>query len=76
MRHIGYRQFVNRELAPRDRGCTSKAVYLSRREALSLRRHGKRGYAGLHPYRCRYCDGWHLGHRRRVSRSPAAGGRA
>jgi hypothetical protein len=61
---IGYRQFVNRDLPLRDRGCTSKATYVSRGEAKSLVRHGRQGYAGLHPYRCRYCDGWHLGHAR------------
>jgi hypothetical protein len=61
---IGYRQFVNRDLPLPDRGCGSKAVYLSRAEARSLVRHGRQGYAGLHPYRCRYCDAWHLGHRR------------
>ena len=62
MEAIGYRQFINRDLPMRDRGCTSKAVYVSRQEAKSFVR--RRGYAGLHPYRCRWCDGWHLGHRR------------
>ncbi|HEX6475067.1 MAG TPA: hypothetical protein VF114_08300 [Candidatus Limnocylindria bacterium] len=64
MEAIGYRQYINRNLPVQERGCTSKAVYVSRREAKSIARHGRRGYAGLHPYRCRWCDGWHLGHRR------------
>jgi hypothetical protein len=66
MEAIGYRQFINRNLPMQERGCTSKAVYVSRREAQSLLRHGRHGYAGLKPYRCRWCDGWHLGHARRT----------
>jgi hypothetical protein len=66
MEAVGYRQFINRNLPMQERGCTSKAVYLSRREARSLVRHGRRGHAGLHPYRCRFCGSWHLGHARRA----------
>jgi hypothetical protein len=66
MQAVGYRQFINRNLPMQERGCTSKAVYLSRGEAKSLVRNGRRGYAGLKPYRCRWCSGWHLGHPRRA----------
>jgi hypothetical protein len=66
MQAVGYRQFINRNLPMQERGCTSKAVYLTRREAKSLVRNGRRGYAGLKPYRCRWCSGWHLGHPRRA----------
>jgi hypothetical protein len=66
MQAVGYRQFINRNLPMQERGCTSKAVYLSRREAKSLVRNGRRGYAGLKPYRCRWCSGWHLGHATRA----------
>jgi hypothetical protein len=62
---VDYRQLVNRDLPPQERGCTSKAVYVSRREAMSRVRHGRSVGSGLHPYRCQWCDGWHLGHRRR-----------
>ena len=61
---LDYRQFINRDLPPQERGCTSKAVYLTRREAVSSTRRGHGTDGALHPYRCRYCDGWHLGHRR------------
>lgn len=65
MTTVDYRLFINRDLPLRERGCESKAVYLSRGEARSRARNGRAGYAGLHPYRCRYCPHWHLGHRRR-----------
>jgi hypothetical protein len=35
---VDYHQFINRELPPRERGCTSKALFLSRREARSVSR--------------------------------------
>jgi len=60
-----YRQFINRELPPIERGCTSKARFLNRREAQSLVRHGRHSTGSLAPYHCRYCQYWHLGHRRR-----------
>ncbi|MGH2356495.1 MAG: hypothetical protein ACRDGJ_00605 [Candidatus Limnocylindria bacterium] len=60
-----YYRFINRSLPPQERGCTSKAAYVSRAEARSVVRHGRRGYAGLHPYRCKSCRSWHLGHRSR-----------
>ena len=67
MSDIDYRQFVNRDLPLLERGCTSKAVYLSRREARSTGRHGRSQDGSLRPYRCHHCDGWHLGHRHRVA---------
>jgi hypothetical protein len=63
---VGYRRFINRQLPLQERGCSSKAVYVSRGEARSIARHGRNGYAGLHPYRCQWCSGWHLGHARRT----------
>ena len=66
MQGMGYRQFINRNLPLQDRGCSSKAVYVTRSEAKSLVRHGRRGYAGLKPYRCPWCEGWHLGHPKRT----------
>lgn len=59
-----YRQLVSRDLPLQERACTSKVVFVSRRDALSRARHGRMGYVGLRPYRCEWCDGWHLGHRR------------
>ena len=64
MEAIGYRQFINRDLPIQDRGCTSKALYLSRREASNFVR--RRGFSGLRPYRCWFCSGWHLGHAKRA----------
>lgn len=74
----GYRQLINRDLPIEERGCTSKARFLSRAEARSITRHGRRSAAdgGLRPYRCRFCEWWHLGHRRQRShalRRPALG---
>jgi hypothetical protein len=65
MTTVDYRLFINRDLPLRERGYESKALYLSRGEARSQVRNGRRGNAGLHPYCCRYCPHWHLGHRRR-----------
>jgi len=60
-----YRLFINRDLPIRERACESKAVYVSRRDARSHARHGRRQDGSLAPYRCRFCSLWHLGHRRR-----------
>jgi hypothetical protein len=60
-----YRAFVNRDLPIRDRACESKAAYVSRGEARSTVRQGRRQDGSLSPYRCRFCTLWHLGHRRR-----------
>lgn len=61
---ISYRQFVNRNLPRIERGCTSKAVFISRGEARSSARRNRRSDGAQHPYHCRFCDWWHLGHRR------------
>jgi hypothetical protein len=61
---ISYRQFINRDLPRLERGCTSKAVYVSRAEARSYARRNRRGDGSVHPYHCPACDWWHLGHRR------------
>lgn len=66
MQAIGYRAFVNRELPLKERACGSKALYVSRAEAKAAARHGRRMGSGLHPYRCQWCAGWHLGHARRT----------
>jgi hypothetical protein len=60
-----YRHYVNRDLPIRERACESKAVYLTRDEALQLVRHGRHIDGAMKPYRCRFCAMWHLGHRRR-----------
>jgi hypothetical protein len=62
-----YRRFINRDLPLIERGCTSKAAFVSRREARSLVRSGRRSDGSLDPYHCGVCGHWHLGHRRRRS---------
>lgn len=62
---LTYRQYVDRDLPIRDRACESKAVYLTRGEARSQLRGGRRMDGSMKPYHCRFCDGWHVGHRRR-----------
>ena len=60
-----YRTLINRNLPLVARGCTSKAAYVSRREARFVARHGRHSNGQLQPYHCVNCDLWHLGHRRR-----------
>jgi len=62
MTAIPYRELINRNLPLMERGCTSKARFLSRREARSMGRHGRHQDGSLRPYHCRFCDWWHLGH--------------
>lgn len=62
---VDYRQFIDRDLPLIERGCTSKVLFLSRREARAWVRAGRRSDGRLDPYHCRYCDGWHVGHRHR-----------
>ena len=62
---VDYRQFINRDLPLRVRACESKAMYVSRGEARSASRKGRSQDGSLSPYRCPFCDRWHLGHRRR-----------
>lgn len=64
---VDYRTLINRDLPLVERGCTSKVAFESRREALNLARNGRRSNGQLHPYHCRYCDLWHLGHRHRAA---------
>ena len=61
---ISYRDFINRDLPLVERGCTSKALFVSRGEARSFARRDRRQDGSLHPYHCRFCAQWHLGHRR------------
>ena len=62
--NVDYHQFINRNLPLVERGCTSKALFLSRGEARAWVRSGRRSDGRLDPYHCRYCGGWHVGHRR------------
>jgi hypothetical protein len=59
-----YRLYVNRELPIVERGCRSKAAFLTRGEARSTANRCHRSNGQLAPYHCRICDLWHLGHRR------------
>jgi hypothetical protein len=61
---ISYRQFINRDIPLTERGCTSKAIFLSRGEARTSARRNRRNDGSLRPYHCRTCDWWHLGHQR------------
>ena len=58
-----YRLLVNRDLPLPERGCGSKVPHSTRAEARSFARQGRRANGALRPYRCRWCPGWHLGHR-------------
>ena len=52
---------AHKEQARREKACTSKNRYASQSEARAAiadcEQHGARG---LKPYRCPYCNGWHL----------------
>ncbi len=63
-----YLAFVNRSLPVIERGCTSKAAYLTRREAKACARNGRHQDGSLAPYHCSHCDLWHLGHQRGTAR--------
>jgi hypothetical protein len=45
---VDYRDLINRDLPPIERGCTSKIAYGSRDEARSFG-HGRRSNGQLHP---------------------------
>jgi hypothetical protein len=60
-----YRQLINRDLPLLERGCTTKAMFVSSREARSVARGNPVRGGQLRPYHCGNCGGWHLGHRRR-----------
>jgi hypothetical protein len=60
-----YRLLIDRDLPHRERECTSKATFGSRREAKHLARDGKHADGRVSAYRCSFCGLWHLGHRRR-----------
>ena len=61
-----YHTFINRNLPMVERGCISKALFVSRREAQNLARNGRCSDGKLRAYHCATCGGWHLGHRRQV----------
>ena len=47
----------------RKRMCGKKRRYVTRREAKEVvKRMKKRGKKGNRPYRCVFCDYWHIGH--------------
>jgi hypothetical protein len=69
MTFLAYRQFINRDLPIRERACDTKAVYLTRCEARSHLRTGRRMDGAMKPYHCHYCTLWHVGHRRRAGRA-------
>jgi hypothetical protein len=58
-------EMVNRSMPFIERSCLSKALFISQREARSVVRHGRHQDGSVQPYRCRFADHWHLGHRRR-----------
>jgi hypothetical protein len=49
------------------RGCDGKQRHDTKAKALAQLRSLQRNYAarGIVVYRCRHCDGWHVGHRSR-----------
>ncbi len=48
----------------RSRGCDGKRRFVARREAARVASMFRRqGHTGVHPYRCRHCATWHIGHR-------------
>lgn len=60
-----YRHLINRDLPWEERTCTSKVPYLTRAEARSVARDGRRSSSSaLRPYHCPLGDHWHLAHRR------------
>ena len=56
----GYASFINRDLPLREKACTSKIPYVSRREATTTTRRQE----SVKPYRCGSCGLWHVGHPR------------
>jgi hypothetical protein len=59
-----YHLFINRDLPPLERGCTSKVWFASQAEARSVSRTWRHASGSLRPYHCRFADHWHVGHRR------------
>ena len=58
-----YRSFIQRPSGLIGRSCSSKSAFVTRREALSLSRHGRHQDGTLQAYHCPHCDLWHLGHK-------------
>ena len=55
-----YLSFINRDLPLREKVCTSKIPYVSRREATTTTQRQE----SVKPYRCQFCTSWHVGHQR------------
>lgn len=60
-----YTVLVERPTNRVERSCSSKIPYATRREARARVRGGRNQDGTLRPYRCQFCDEWHLGHGRR-----------
>lgn len=41
---------------------SGKIVYETRKAAINALKRSHNGGNGLRPYRCPYCESWHLGH--------------
>jgi hypothetical protein len=55
---------MNTEYLPRSEfECRRKVRYATQAEATAAEQQARRrGQTWLHTYRCRYCDGYHVGH--------------
>ncbi len=52
---------AKKEAALRNKACESKNRYPSRYDAqIAIDACAEHGTTGLHMYRCKYCNGWHL----------------
>lgn len=59
--HRRTQRAAEHEEALREKACRSKKRYSCRSEAEeAIRSCADHGTAGLHSYRCPYCNGWHL----------------
>lgn len=59
-----FHTYVNRDLPPMDRGCVSKAPFVSRGEAKQAVKAAAKHGISLKPYHCRYFDHWHVSSRK------------
>ncbi len=57
-----------RMLSTRERSCDGKHLYVTRKEA-KARVHRVPKLRGLRPYKCLFCEFWHLGHSTAKSRA-------
>lgn len=52
--------------AERRRSCEGKTRFVDQDDALNFKR--RRRLAAIHPYRCQFCNHFHLGHKRGTGR--------